>query len=255
MHYFSFSTTSLVAVLAASVLTTAAPLHRARNNNSNSSTNSNNNNNNLAQFAVACSTVGVAGNLTFQAISLLKKVQTNDQNVVAQLGAINSTLNTAFNSGETARPVCEAPDPNNLASQFATACDAINVAGTLTGTTISLLNQIQTNDQNVASQLEVLKATMNGVNTAGQVANSACVGVNTNVSDNTNNNANGNNNASNNSSNSNSNNATSSSNNNNANNNSNISSNTAKSSSSSSSTASKATETQSSSAAQNKQSN
>ncbi|KAJ7669874.1 hypothetical protein DFH06DRAFT_1179356 [Mycena polygramma] len=205
MHYLSFSTTSLVAVLAASVLTTAAPLHRARaNNNSNSDTNSNNNNN-LAQFAVACSTVGVAGNLTFQAISLLQKVQTNDQNVVAQLGAINSTLNTAFNSGETARPVCEAPDPNNLASQFATACDAINVAGTLTGTTISLLNQIQTNDQNVASQVE---ATMNGVNTAGQVANSACVGVNTNVSDNTNanrrgakNNANGNNNASNTSSN------------------------------------------------------
>jgi len=211
---YSFSATSLLAVLATSVLTTAAPLHWARAND-----------NDLAQFAVACSTVGVAGNLTFQTIGLLNKIQTNDQNVVGQLKAINATLNTAFNSGETARPVCEAPDPNNLATQFATACDAINIAGSLTGTTIGLLNQIETDDQNVAGQVDVLKATMNGVNTAGQVANGVCDGLNAN-NNNNNNDANGNNNANNN----------------------------AKSSSSSSSTTSKATQTQSSSAAQKKQS-
>ncbi|KAJ7215983.1 hypothetical protein GGX14DRAFT_442623 [Mycena pura] len=165
MHFLS---TSLLAILATSVLTTAAPLHLARANN-----------NDLAQFAVACSTVGVAGNLTFQAIGLLQKIQTDDKNVAGQLNAINVTLNTAFNSGETARPVCEAPDPNNLATQFVTACDAINIAGSLTGTTITLLNQIETDDQNVAGQVDVLKATMNGVNTAGQVANGVCEGINT----------------------------------------------------------------------------
>ncbi|KAJ7232152.1 hypothetical protein B0H12DRAFT_1145748 [Mycena haematopus] len=239
----SVSVPSLLAIVATmSVLTTAAPLHRARANNNNS--------NDLAQFAVACSTVGVAGNLTFQAIGLLNKIQTNDQNVVGQLNAINGTLTTAFNSGETARPVCEAPDPNNLAAQFVTACDAINIAGDVTGTTISLLNQIQTDDQNVASQVAVLKATMNGVNTAGQVAGSACVGVSGSSSSSSNNsNSNSNNNSNSNSSSSSSSNANNNANNNsknssssssNANNNAN---NNAKSSSTS-----KVTQTQSSAA-------
>ncbi|KAJ7449421.1 hypothetical protein B0H11DRAFT_2202096 [Mycena galericulata] len=202
MHCFS----ALLAVLVTSVLTTAAPLHWARANN-----------NDLAQFAVACSTVGVAGNLTFQAIGLLNKIQTNDQDVVGQLKAINATLTQAFDSGETARPVCEAPDPNNLATQFVTACSAINIAGTLTGTTISLLGQIETNDPNVANQVDVLKATMDGVNTAGQVANGACVGINADSENSSNN-------------------------------------NDSNSSSSSSSMASKATQAQSSSAAQETQS-
>jgi len=223
-----FSATSFLAVLATSVLTTAAPLHFARAND-----------NDLAQFAVACSTVGVAGNLTFQAIGLLGKIKTNDQNVVGQLNAINATLNTAFNSGETARPVCEAPDPNNLATQFVTACDAINIAGTVTGTTIGLLNQIQTDDQNVAGQVDVLKATMNGVNTAGQVANGVCDALQNN-SNNNDANHNGNNNANKNNSNGNNN-----VNNNNANNN---------AKGNSRSTTSKATQTKSSSAAQRTQS-
>ncbi|KAJ6556235.1 hypothetical protein B0H19DRAFT_1377039 [Mycena capillaripes] len=206
---YSFSATSLLAVLATSVLTTAAPLQWARANNN---ANANANANDLAQFAVACSTVGIAGNLTFQTIGLLSKIKTNDKDIAGQLEAINSTLTTAFNSGETARPVCEAPDPNNLASQFVTACDAINIAGELTGTTITLLNQIETDDQTLAGQVDVLKATMNGVNTAGQVANGVCAGIDTNSGDvnnangnnannNNNNNANGNNNANNNSAN------------------------------------------------------
>ncbi|KAJ6449978.1 hypothetical protein C8R45DRAFT_122238 [Mycena sanguinolenta] len=224
MHFSSV--TSLLAVLATtSVLTAAAPLQWARaNNNSNTINNNSNNNNNianeLAQFEVACQTVGIAGNLTFQAIGQLNKIQTNNQDVLAQLKAVNDSLTTAFNSGETARPVCSAPDQNNLGSQFVTACDAINIAGTVTGNTITLLNQIQSNDQNVANQVEVLKATMNGVNTAGQVASSVCAGVNTNEntdgnnSNNNNNNSN-NGNSSNGSSSNNNNNSSSSSNNNN----------------------------------------
>lgn len=245
MH--SISATCLLTVLATSVLTTAAPLHlaRANNNNNNNNADANANANDLAQFAVACSTVGIAGNLTFQAIGQLDKIQTNDQNVVGQLKAINSTLSTAFASGETARPVCEAPDPNNLASQFVTACDAINIAGDLTGTTISLLDQIETDDQNVASQVDALKATMNGVNTAGQVANGVCAGIDTSSNGNNNNN-NGNNNVNN--SNNNAANGNNNANNNNANKNNANNVNNAKSSSSSSSVTSKATQTQGSAA-------
>jgi len=240
-----FSSSTLLAVLATSVLTTAAPLHRARA----SASDNNNSANELAQFAVACQTVQIAGNLTFQTRDLLNKIQTNDENVAGQLKAVNDTLTTSFNSGELARPDCEAPDPNNLASQFATVCDAINIAGEVTGTTIDLLNQIQTNDQNLASQVDVLKATMNGVNTAGQVAGNACVGVNTNVSSNNNNNSNNN---SNNSSSSNS--SSSSSNNSSNQNNQSSSSNNNSNAQSQNSSNSKATQTQNSSGAQKTQS-
>ncbi|KAJ7773961.1 hypothetical protein B0H16DRAFT_1713801 [Mycena metata] len=277
----SFSATFLVAVLSTSVLTTAAPLFQVRANNNN---NNNNNNGDLqSQFSVACATVNIAGNGTFAAIALVNQMKTNDQKVTDQLSAINATLVSAITAGEEARPVCEAnavsPDPNQLESQFSTACASVDVAGSLTGTTIGLLNGVQrcaivlhyfsysgfscsySNDQNIASQLAALKATMSAVNTAGQFANVACAAgraltgesnnnSNANANASSNNNANGNN--SNNgsiSSNSNSN-----SNNNSNKNNANANNAATKNSSTSTSTISKVTQTQNASGSQKTQS-
>ncbi|KAJ7176979.1 hypothetical protein C8R46DRAFT_47258 [Mycena filopes] len=250
----SFSATFLLAVLAPSVLTTAAPVLRVRAGNGGLDL--------ASQFAVACTTVNIAGNLTFTAIDLINKIKTNDAKVSGQLDALNATMVSAITAGEQARPVCEAPDPNNLAVQFATACSAVTIAGSLTGTTLGLLKDVQSNDQNVASQLAVLTATMNAVNTAGQFANTACAAgsssSSSNNNDSNNNNAssssNNNSNASaNNNSNNNSNgnaNASASSTNDNATANANNKTASAKDASSSTSTASKAAQTQKSSASQ-----
>ncbi|KAK7044998.1 hypothetical protein R3P38DRAFT_3433496 [Favolaschia claudopus] len=211
MHFFS---ASLLAVLATSSLTStiAAPLQLLRVRAVGD----------LASFGIACATVGVAGNLTFQTRDLLNKIKTTDKNVAAQLSAIDGTLTTAFDSGETARPVCEAPDANKLDAQFTTACDAINIASTVTATTIGLINQIQTDDQNLAGQIDVLKASMNAVNTAGSVAGGVCGALA--ASQGNNNNKNNNNNGNNQNQNQNAN-AANNNNNNNKNNNGNANAN------------------------------
>ncbi|KAJ7113181.1 hypothetical protein C8R44DRAFT_236046 [Mycena epipterygia] len=96
--------------------------------------------------------------------------------------------------------------------QFNQACAAASTAGSLTGAAVTLLDEINTNDQNVANQLDSLKAVLAAIETAGGQVGSICQSV-LGSNSNSNNNSNNNNSSSSSSSNNNSN---SSNNNNNS---------------------------------------
>ncbi|KAJ7260854.1 hypothetical protein B0H12DRAFT_361021 [Mycena haematopus] len=78
---------------------------------------------------------------------------------------------------------------NDNNADFQTACDNGAVAGQLVGTALTQLGSIQTNDQNVASQLATMKAILDATNTAGGQVAAACQagGISANANNNNNN--------------------------------------------------------------------
>ncbi|KAJ6542781.1 hypothetical protein B0H19DRAFT_309291 [Mycena capillaripes] len=100
---------------------------------------------------------------------------------------------------------------NDNNADFQAACDAGGVAGSLVGNAITLIDAIQTNDPNVASQIAAVKGVLEATGNVGAEVAAACQNAGLAGNNNANNNAQNNNSNANQNQNQNSNNADSTS--------------------------------------------
>ncbi|KAJ7710701.1 hypothetical protein B0H17DRAFT_1324310 [Mycena rosella] len=151
-----FSATFLLAVLATSVLKTgAAPLQMRADVEARAQANI------AAVFAQACTAAGIAGTLTGEAVSLLGKIQTNDQGVANGLQGLNAVLAAVTTAGGAVGDLCKSVNlgQNNNNNNNNNNSNANNNTN----------NNANNNTKNTAST----QANNNAKNTAGSTASAS----------------------------------------------------------------------------------